>query len=84
MSEWLSLEQAAKRACVSVSTIRHWIRVRNLPSRRPGRRRLIDLATLDRFIDQDGDLDVVPVPATTTPLAKPRTRTRKSAERSDV
>lgn len=75
MSEWLSLEEAAKRARVSVSTIRHWIRVRGLQSRRPGRRRVVDLATLDRFIDLDGRTDP-PAPATSMRAPAPRTRTR--------
>jgi excisionase family DNA binding protein len=38
----------------SVSTVRFWIQAGKLPSLRPGRRRLVRRADLERFLEQSG------------------------------
>jgi len=48
-NELLQLEEVAKLARVSVSTVRHWIKTGRLPSLRPGRR-LVRRADFDRFL----------------------------------
>ncbi len=53
-SQMLLLEEVAREARVSVSTVRFWIAVRKLPSVRPGRRRLVKRADLDVFLAPAG------------------------------
>lgn len=48
--QYLLLPEVAELARVSVSTVRHWIRVGRLPSVRPGRRRLVPRAALVRLL----------------------------------
>ncbi len=50
--ELLQLEEVAKLARVSVSTVRHWIKTGRLASIRPGRRRLVWRDELTRFLAQ--------------------------------
>ena len=51
--ELLQLEEVARLARVSVSSVRHWIKVGRLQSVRPGRRRLVRRADLDTFLGGD-------------------------------
>ncbi len=46
----LLLTEVAAMARVSVSTVRHWIRVGRLASVRPGRRRMVFRTELERFL----------------------------------
>jgi excisionase family DNA binding protein len=46
----LLLEEVAREARVSVSTVRFWIAAKKLPSVRPGRRRLVKRADLNVFL----------------------------------
>lgn len=50
--ELLQLEEVAKLARVSVSSVRHWIKTGRLASIRPGRRRLVWRDELTRFLAQ--------------------------------
>ncbi len=50
-SEFLFLEEVAAETRATLSTVRHWIAVGKLPSVRPGRRRLVRRADLERFLD---------------------------------
>jgi excisionase family DNA binding protein len=63
-SEYLFLPAVAEICGVSLDTVRHWIQSGSLPSVRPGRRRMVLRAELDRFLARgakaSGD-------ATTTP-----------------
>lgn len=51
--QYLTIDEVARIARTSPSTIRHWIRIGRLPSTRPGRRRLIPAAALERLLNQD-------------------------------
>jgi excisionase family DNA binding protein len=46
----LLLTEVARRARVSLSTVRYWVATRKLPSVRPGRRRMVRHADLERFL----------------------------------
>jgi excisionase family DNA binding protein len=46
----LLIEEVADACRASVGTVRHWIRTNRLPSIRPGRRRLVRRADLERFL----------------------------------
>jgi excisionase family DNA binding protein len=48
----LFLPEVARAARVSVSTVRHWVLTRKLPSVRPGRRRMVRRADLEAFLAQ--------------------------------
>lgn len=50
--ELLLLIEVADRARVSISTVRHWIRMGALSSVRPGRRRMVRSDELARFLAQ--------------------------------
>jgi len=47
---YLTLEECAREARVSASTVRHWIYERRLSSTRPGRRRLVSREDFERFL----------------------------------
>jgi excisionase family DNA binding protein len=49
-SEFLLLDEVARRCRVPLSTVRHWIAVGKLQSGRFARRRVVRAADLDRFI----------------------------------
>jgi excisionase family DNA binding protein len=49
-TEFLLLDEVARRCRVPVSTVRHWIALGKLPSGRFARRRLVRREDLDRFI----------------------------------
>lgn len=49
----LRLEEVARIARVSISSVRHWIKTGRLPSIRPGRRRLVQRSALDSFLVRD-------------------------------
>ncbi|RYZ03092.1 MAG: helix-turn-helix domain-containing protein [Myxococcales bacterium] len=44
------LEEVAEETRTALSTVRHWIATGRLPSTRPGRRRLVRRADLERFL----------------------------------
>jgi excisionase family DNA binding protein len=50
-SQLLLLDEVAREARVSLSTVRFWIGAGKLPSVRPGRRRLVRRADLDAFLN---------------------------------
>jgi excisionase family DNA binding protein len=52
-NDLLRLDEVAQIARVSVSTVRHWIKVGRLVSVRPGRRRLVRRAELERFLGNE-------------------------------
>jgi len=47
----LTIEEVADRCRTAISTVRWWIQTGRLQSRRPGRRRLVRVRDLDRFLD---------------------------------
>lgn len=47
---FLTIEECAAIARVSVSSVRHWLRTGKLRSVRPARRRLIDRQEFERFL----------------------------------
>jgi excisionase family DNA binding protein len=49
-SPFLLLEEVAEETRTALSTVRHWIATGKLPSTRPGRRRLVRRADLERFL----------------------------------
>ena len=51
--EYLLLDEIAAIARASVDTVRRWIRSGQLPSVKPGRRRLVRRGDLDRFLARD-------------------------------
>jgi excisionase family DNA binding protein len=65
-SEFLTLDETAERARVSVSTVRYWIRQKKLASVRPGRRRLVRRVDLDRLL---GGETAPPAPSLPEPVA---------------
>ncbi len=48
--ELMILEEVAREARTSVHSVRHWIRSGKLASIRPGRRRLVRRADLERLL----------------------------------
>ena len=60
-SEYLLLDEVARKCRTSVSTVRVWLAAGRFPSIRPGRRRLVRRDALQRFLDQSA-----PPPATAT------------------
>lgn len=48
--ELLLLDEVARRCRAPMGTVRHWLRTGRLASIRPGRRRLVRLADLERFL----------------------------------
>jgi excisionase family DNA binding protein len=48
--ELLFLEEVAERCRAPLSSVRHWVRTRKLPSIRPGRRRMVRRSDLERFL----------------------------------
>lgn len=50
LDEFLFLEEVARRARVSVESVRYWIKSGRLPSCRPGKRRLVRRQDLDAFL----------------------------------
>jgi excisionase family DNA binding protein len=52
-NDLLLLSEVAAEARVSVSTVRHWIRVGKLRAVRPGRRRMVRRVDLDAFLATD-------------------------------
>jgi excisionase family DNA binding protein len=48
---YMLVDEVAREARVSLSSVRHWLRTGKLASVRPGRRRLIRRSDFDRFID---------------------------------
>jgi excisionase family DNA binding protein len=53
-NQFLFLEEVAAETRATLSTVRHWIAVGKLPSVRPGRRRLVRRADLERFLEASG------------------------------
>lgn len=51
--EYLLLDEVAATARASVDTVRRWIRSGQLPSVKPGRRRLVRRGDLERFLARD-------------------------------
>ena len=51
--EYLLLDEIAAIARASVDTVRRWIRSGQLPSVKPGRRRLVRRGDLERFLARD-------------------------------
>jgi excisionase family DNA binding protein len=49
-AEFLLLDEVARRCRVPVSTVRHWIVLKKLPSGKFARRRLVRREDLERFI----------------------------------
>jgi excisionase family DNA binding protein len=49
-AEFLLLDEVARRCRVPVSTVRHWIALKKLPSGKFVRRRLVRREDLERFI----------------------------------
>jgi excisionase family DNA binding protein len=55
---FMLLIEVARDARASISTVRHWLRTKRLPSIRPGRRRLVRRQDFERFMAELGsDLD---------------------------
>jgi excisionase family DNA binding protein len=52
-NDLLLLSEVAAEARVSVSTVRHWIRVGKLRTVRPGRRRMVRREDLDALLTTD-------------------------------
>ena len=50
-NELLRLDEVAAICRTSIHTVRYWIAMKRLPSIRPGRRRLVRRADLERFLD---------------------------------
>jgi excisionase family DNA binding protein len=48
--DFLFLDEVARRARVSVESVRHWIKARRLPSVRPGKRRMVRRCDLEEFM----------------------------------
>lgn len=48
---FLTIEECAQEARVSVSTVRYWVQLGKLASLRPGRRRLIERIEFERFLN---------------------------------
>lgn len=48
--EHLLLEEAARLARVSTSTVRYWVTIGRLPSTKPGRRRVVRRADLEALL----------------------------------
>ncbi len=51
---WIDLLTASKRVCTPVPTLRKWLAEGRLKFYKPGKRVLLDLAELDRFIAESG------------------------------
>jgi excisionase family DNA binding protein len=49
-SRFMSLADVAREAGVSVSSVRHWVRLKKLRSARPGRRRVVARDDFERFM----------------------------------
>jgi excisionase family DNA binding protein len=47
---FLTLDECAAEARVSLSSVRHWLRAGKLRSVRPGRRRLVERSEFERFL----------------------------------
>ena len=47
----LFLDEVAQETRASISTVRHWVSTGKLPSVRPGRRRMVRRADLERFVE---------------------------------
>jgi excisionase family DNA binding protein len=47
---FMLVEEVAREARVSLSTVHHWLRTGRLRSVRPGRRRMIARADFERFV----------------------------------
>lgn len=47
---FLTLDECAAEARVSLSSVRHWLRTGKLRSVRPGRRRLVERSEFERFL----------------------------------
>lgn len=57
----LTVEQVAERCHAAPKTVREWIRGRRLPARKAGGRRyLVDLADLERFLTGGSGTDPLP------------------------
>jgi excisionase family DNA binding protein len=65
-SQLLLLDEVAREARVSLSTVRFWIGAGKLPSVRPGRRRLVRRSDLDAFLNGGA-----PAGVSDTPSARP-------------
>ena len=52
-NDLLLLEDVARECRTSVNTVRYWISIGRLPSLKPGRRRLVRRADLERFLTGD-------------------------------
>jgi excisionase family DNA binding protein len=61
-SQLLLLDEVAREARVSLSTVRFWIGAGKLPSVRPGRRRLVRRSDLDAFLNGDSADGVSDIP----------------------
>lgn len=49
----LFLDEVARRARVSVESVRHWIKAGRLPSIRPGKRRMVLRGDLETFLGRN-------------------------------
>lgn len=54
MHDYLLLSEVAEIARTSIDSVRGWLRSGRLPSVKPGRRRLVRRAELERFLARDG------------------------------
>jgi excisionase family DNA binding protein len=47
---YMLIDEVAREARVSLSSVRHWLRTSKLKSVRPGRRRLVERSEFERFL----------------------------------
>jgi excisionase family DNA binding protein len=71
--EYLLLDEIAAIARASVDTVRRWIRSGQLPSVKPGRRRLVRRGDLERFLARDTLIERRAVAGTSANPAQPPT-----------